>query len=286
MPVGRADHRRAAPQRVRAAAVRRRRQPRRRAAGRRRGVWQVLLALYILSALLAAIAGILVAGLVKTASLALVEQSVLPSVAAAVIGGTSIMGGRGGYAGTIVGALILTVLTSLLPPCRCPRPSARSCSAPSSSSSPPPTRGSSTCRDVRRHAPRDRSRRHEPQMGGRRARTATTGSSIDRGQVADRSPARARTPSSGALGEIGRTALERLARDRLARDRRARPLRPGDRLQPVPGQHAGRLVGPAGGGAGRSGARHPGRADQRRARVRPGRASAGRRARRRARSSG
>lgn len=77
-------------------------------------VWQVLLALYILSALLAAIAGILVAGLVKTASLALVEQSVLPSVAAAVIGGTSIMGGRGGYSGTIIGALILTVLTSLL----------------------------------------------------------------------------------------------------------------------------------------------------------------------------
>jgi ribose transport system permease protein len=35
-------------------------------------------------------------------------------VAAAVIGGTSIMGGRGGFAGTIVGALILTVLTSLL----------------------------------------------------------------------------------------------------------------------------------------------------------------------------
>jgi ribose transport system permease protein len=38
----------------------------------------------------------------------------LPSVAAAVIGGTSIFGGRGGYAGTIVGALILTVLTTLL----------------------------------------------------------------------------------------------------------------------------------------------------------------------------
>jgi ribose transport system permease protein len=76
--------------------------------------WQVLVGLYILSALLAAVAGILVAGLVKTASLALVEQSVLPAVAAAVIGGTSIMGGRGGYSGTIVGALILTVLTSLL----------------------------------------------------------------------------------------------------------------------------------------------------------------------------
>jgi ribose transport system permease protein len=31
-----------------------------------------------------------------------------------VIGGTSIMGGRGGYGGTIVGALILTLLGSLL----------------------------------------------------------------------------------------------------------------------------------------------------------------------------
>jgi len=77
-------------------------------------VWQVLVALYVISALLAAIAGLLVAGLNNTASVSLVEQSVLPSVAAAVIGGTSILGGRGGYSGTIVGALILTVLTSLL----------------------------------------------------------------------------------------------------------------------------------------------------------------------------
>jgi len=77
-------------------------------------VWQVLLALYILSAVLAAVAGILVAGIANTATVSLVEQSVLPSLAAAVIGGTSIMGGRGGYAGTIVGALILTVLTTLL----------------------------------------------------------------------------------------------------------------------------------------------------------------------------
>jgi ribose transport system permease protein len=76
--------------------------------------WQVLLALYILSSLIAAIAGFLVAGLTKTASLSIAESYVLPSVAAAVIGGTSIMGGRGGYAGTIVGALILTVLTTLL----------------------------------------------------------------------------------------------------------------------------------------------------------------------------
>ena len=42
------------------------------------------------------------------------DTDVLPSVAAAVIGGTSIMGGRGGFGGTIVGVLILTVITSLI----------------------------------------------------------------------------------------------------------------------------------------------------------------------------
>jgi ribose transport system permease protein len=35
-------------------------------------------------------------------------------VAAAVIGGTSIFGGRGTYSGTMIGALILTVITSIL----------------------------------------------------------------------------------------------------------------------------------------------------------------------------
>jgi ribose transport system permease protein len=76
--------------------------------------WQVLLVLYIISALLAAVAGFLVSGLTNVASVTLVNPRLLPSVAAAVIGGTSIFGGRGGYAGTIVGALILTVADSLL----------------------------------------------------------------------------------------------------------------------------------------------------------------------------
>jgi ribose transport system permease protein len=76
--------------------------------------WQVLIALYVISAVIAAIAGFLYSGLTNVASVSLVDSAVLPSVAAAVIGGTSIMGGRGGFAGTMVGALILTVLTSLL----------------------------------------------------------------------------------------------------------------------------------------------------------------------------
>jgi ribose transport system permease protein len=76
--------------------------------------WQVLVVLYVISALLAAIAGLLQSGLSNTASVTLVTPYLLPSVAAAVIGGTSILGGRGGYSGTIVGALILTVLAGFL----------------------------------------------------------------------------------------------------------------------------------------------------------------------------
>ncbi len=76
--------------------------------------WQVLIVLYVISALLAATAGFLLSGLTNVASVTLADSYVLPSVAAAVIGGTSIMGGRGGYGGTIVGALILTVVSSLL----------------------------------------------------------------------------------------------------------------------------------------------------------------------------
>ena len=77
-------------------------------------VWQVHLALYALSGLVAGMAGLLYVGIIRAPSLSLANPLLLPSVAAAVIGGTSIFGGRGGYAGTIVGALILTVLGTLL----------------------------------------------------------------------------------------------------------------------------------------------------------------------------
>jgi ribose transport system permease protein len=76
--------------------------------------WQVLIVLYVISAMLAAVAGLLISGLNNVASVTLADSYLLPSVAAAVIGGTSIMGGRGGFAGTIVGALILQVTISLL----------------------------------------------------------------------------------------------------------------------------------------------------------------------------
>ena len=74
----------------------------------------MIIVLYVISSVLAGIAGFLISGLSNVASVTLADSYVLPSVAAAVIGGTSIMGGRGGFGGTIVGALILTVITSLL----------------------------------------------------------------------------------------------------------------------------------------------------------------------------
>lgn len=77
-------------------------------------VWQVRLSAYMLSGVLSAIAGILLAGRTGAVDLQLAGAFLLPSVAAAVIGGTSIFGGMGGYSGTILGALILSVLNSLL----------------------------------------------------------------------------------------------------------------------------------------------------------------------------
>jgi ribose transport system permease protein len=77
-------------------------------------VWRVLLVNYVACGLLAAAAGLIIVGGTDSAELRLAEVYLLPSVAAVIIGGTSIFGGRGGYSGTIIGALILTVLNSIL----------------------------------------------------------------------------------------------------------------------------------------------------------------------------
>ena len=76
--------------------------------------WQVLLAVYALCGLLSAMAGILLVGFNNAADTQIGAPFLLPSVAAVVIGGTSIFGGVGGYSGTILGAIILVVLDSLL----------------------------------------------------------------------------------------------------------------------------------------------------------------------------
>lgn len=77
-------------------------------------IWQVHLAVYTMAGFLAALAGILLAGRTGAVDLQLASTFLLPSVAAVVIGGTSIFGGVGSYSGTILGALILSVLNSML----------------------------------------------------------------------------------------------------------------------------------------------------------------------------
>jgi len=77
-------------------------------------VWQVQLATYSICGLLAALSGMMLAGYTGNVDTQLASDYLLPSVAAVVIGGTSIFGGFGSYSGTIFGALILTVLDSFL----------------------------------------------------------------------------------------------------------------------------------------------------------------------------
>ncbi|MBD0347681.1 MAG: ABC transporter permease [Thermoleophilia bacterium] len=77
-------------------------------------LWQVRVVVYALCGVFSALGGLLLVGFTANPDLGLATPYLLQSVAAVVIGGTSIFGGWGGYSGTIVGVLILTVLGSLL----------------------------------------------------------------------------------------------------------------------------------------------------------------------------
>lgn len=69
---------------------------------------------YWLSTLLAALAGVLLAGLLHSPTLTAGDNYLLPSVAAVVLGGTALTGGRGSIAGTALGALFLGQLSQLV----------------------------------------------------------------------------------------------------------------------------------------------------------------------------
>jgi ribose transport system permease protein len=74
----------------------------------------VLIAAYALCGLSAGVTGILFTGFSTMSFLGMGDQFVLPAIAAVVIGGTSIFGGRGSYAGSFLAAIFLTVLTTVL----------------------------------------------------------------------------------------------------------------------------------------------------------------------------
>lgn len=69
---------------------------------------------YVLSSLFAGVGGLLLLGYTQNVYTNLGADYMLNSVAAAVIGGTALIGGVGGYLGTIIGAIMLTVLSALL----------------------------------------------------------------------------------------------------------------------------------------------------------------------------
>jgi ribose transport system permease protein len=74
----------------------------------------VTVALYALSGLFAAFAGIALTGFGGSATLGMGDPYLFQSIAAVVIGGTYILGGRGHYVGTVAGAIVLTALISVL----------------------------------------------------------------------------------------------------------------------------------------------------------------------------
>lgn len=69
---------------------------------------------FALSAFFAAIAGILLLGFTGSAYAEVGQPYLFQTIAAVVIGGTALVGGRGSYAGTVAGALVLIELNTLL----------------------------------------------------------------------------------------------------------------------------------------------------------------------------
>ncbi len=74
----------------------------------------VIILAYAISGGCAALTGALMAGYTQTAFLGIGNEYILWSITAVVIGGTSLTGGKGGYGGTLAGAVLLVLLESLL----------------------------------------------------------------------------------------------------------------------------------------------------------------------------
>jgi ribose transport system permease protein len=74
----------------------------------------VLVAAFMLCSTCAAMAGVLLAGYSTKAYQGMGDAYLLPAIAAVVIGGTNILGGQGRYLGTVVGTILIVLLTSVL----------------------------------------------------------------------------------------------------------------------------------------------------------------------------
>jgi ribose transport system permease protein len=74
----------------------------------------VIMVAFAVSGGLAAFGGILLTGYASKAAQSMGDAYLLPAIAAVVLGGTSILGGRGNYLGTVAGVILITLLQSIL----------------------------------------------------------------------------------------------------------------------------------------------------------------------------
>jgi ribose transport system permease protein len=77
-------------------------------------VRRITIICFALSGAAAGFAGILMIGFTNGATLIMGESYLVPSIAAVVVGGTSIIGGRGHYLGAVGGALLLTTFSTVI----------------------------------------------------------------------------------------------------------------------------------------------------------------------------
>jgi len=75
---------------------------------------RVVLVAFAIAGGLSAFGGVLLAGYASKAAQAMGDAYLLPAIAAVVLGGASILGGRGSYLGTIAGVILITLLQSIL----------------------------------------------------------------------------------------------------------------------------------------------------------------------------
>jgi len=75
---------------------------------------RVVMIVFAISGGLAAFGGVLLAGYASKAAQSMGDAYLLPAIAAVVLGGTSILGGRGNYLGTVAGVMLITLLQSIL----------------------------------------------------------------------------------------------------------------------------------------------------------------------------
>jgi ribose transport system permease protein len=75
---------------------------------------KVVLAAFAIAGSLSAFGGVLLAGYASKAAQGMGDAYLLPAIAAVVLGGASILGGRGSYLGTVAGVILITLLQSIL----------------------------------------------------------------------------------------------------------------------------------------------------------------------------